>query len=101
MEIPKDMFIDGQWVAASDGARREIINPATEERVDSVPVATIADLDRALEAAARGWRHWREVDAWTRSAALRRIAELVRARAEPVAEVLTEEQGKPIAEARA
>lgn len=101
MQVPRDMFIDGQWVAASDGARREIINPATEERVDSVPLATTADLDRALEAADRAWLHWREVDAWTRSAALRRIAELVRARAETIAEVLTEEQGKPIAEARA
>lgn len=73
MQVPNEMFIDGEWVPASDGARREIINPATEEPVDTVPVATAADLDKALEAADRGWREWREVDAWTRSAALRRI----------------------------
>ncbi len=100
MKVPNEMFIDGQWVPASDGARREIVNPATEEVVDSVPVATAADLDRALEAADRGWRDWREVDAWTRSAALRRIAEWIRDRVEEIAAVMTEEQGKPIAEAR-
>lgn len=101
MQVPNDMFIDGEWVPASDGARREIINPATEEPVDSVPVATEKDLDRALEAAGRGWREWREVDAWTRSAALRRMAEWIRERKEAIASVLTEEQGKPIAEAGA
>ncbi len=100
MQIPNDMFIDGRWVPASDGARREIINPATEERVDAVPVATTEDLDRALEAADRGWREWREVDVWTRSAAMRRVAEWIRERAGEIAAVLTEEQGKPIAEAR-
>ncbi len=100
MQVPNEMFIDGEWVPASDGARREIINPATEEAVDTVPVATAADLDKALEAADRGWREWREVDAWTRSAALRRIADWIREHAEAIAAVMTEEQGKPITEAK-
>jgi succinate-semialdehyde dehydrogenase/glutarate-semialdehyde dehydrogenase len=94
------MFVDGVWTPASDGARMEIINPATEESIDSVPVATPADLDRALAAADRAWRSWCEVDAWSRSAALRRVAELLRARADGIAAVLTEEQGKPLAEAK-
>ena len=101
MQVRNDMYIGGQWTPASDGARREIINPATEEAVDSVPVATAADLDRALEAAERAWRAWREVDAWTRSAAVRRVGVLLRERADAIAEVLTEEQGKPVAESRA
>ena len=100
MQVPNEMFIDGEWVPASDGARREIVNPATEEPVDKVPVATDADLDKALAAADHGWREWREVDAWTRSAALRRIAGWIRDRAEAIAAVMTEEQGKPIAEAK-
>ncbi len=95
------MYIDGTWTEASDGARIDIINPATEEKIDSVPAATSADLDRALAAADRGWRSWREIDAWTRSAAVRRVAALVRGRVETIAGVLTEEQGKPLAEARA
>jgi len=100
MWVPNEMFVDGEWVSASDGACREIINPATEEAVDTVPVATAADLDKALEAADRGWREWREVDAWTRSAALRRIADWIREHADPIAAVMTEEQGKPLAEAK-
>lgn len=100
MNVPNQMYIDGGWVEASDGARLDIIDPATEEKVDSVPVATAQDLDRALAAADRAWKEWREVDAWNRSAALRRVADLVRERAGDIAAVTTEEQGKPLAEAR-
>ncbi|MDP6451073.1 MAG: aldehyde dehydrogenase family protein, partial [Lentisphaeria bacterium] len=78
MTAPNDMFIDAEWSVASDGAREDIVNPATEETADSVPIATTADLDRALAAADRGWRQWRQADAWTRSAALRKIAGITR-----------------------
>ena len=100
MRTPNELYIDGRWSAASDGATEDIVNPATEETVDSVPIATNADLDRALAAADRGWREWREVDAWTRSAALRKIARIVRERTPEIAAILTEEQGKPLAEAK-
>ena len=96
---PHDLYVDGAWTPAADGARMDIIDPATEEPVDSVPVATPTDLDRALAAAERGWKLWRETDAWTRSATLRRVAELVRARSDVIAAFLTEEQGKPLSEA--
>ncbi len=101
MDAPHDLYIAGAWTPASDGARMALINPATEETVDSVPIATTADLDRALSAAEAGGRRWREVDAWSRSAALRTIAELIRAWVELFARTLTEEQGKPLSEARA
>lgn len=97
---PNKMYIDGAWTDASDGAVLEVVNPADESVADTVPKATAADLDRALDAAARAWRSWREVDAWTRSAALRRTAALIRERADAIAATLTEEQGKPVAEAR-
>lgn len=98
MDVPNDMYIDGQWTASSDGQRIDIINPATEETVSSIPKATRQDVGRALTAADRAWRAWREADAWSRSAALRRIAEWVRGHAEAMARVLTEEQGKPVPE---
>lgn len=101
MKIPNQLFIDGEWTDASDGVRRPIVDPATEETIDSVPVASRADIDRALAAAARGFCAWREVDAWARSAALRRVAGWVRDRADTMARVLTDEQGKPLAEAKA
>jgi succinate-semialdehyde dehydrogenase/glutarate-semialdehyde dehydrogenase len=100
MSVPHDLYIDGRWCAAADGARMPIVDPATEAVVDSVPVATAADVDRALAAADRAWREWREVDAWTRSAALRRVAALVRERVAEIAAVLTEDMGKPLAEAQ-
>ncbi len=100
MEVPNRMYIEGEWVTSTDGATMPIIDPATEEQVDTVPRATAEDLDRALEAAERGWRVWRETDAWTRSNTLRRVGALIRERAEAIAPVITEEQGKPLGEAR-
>ncbi|HPO16619.1 MAG TPA: NAD-dependent succinate-semialdehyde dehydrogenase [Candidatus Hydrogenedentes bacterium] len=100
VKTPNAMYIDGVWTGASDGGTMDLINPATEEVVDRVPKATAADLDRALAAADRAWRTWREVDAWTRSAALRRVATLMRERCADIAAVMTEEQGKPLAEAK-
>ena len=95
------MLIDGRWVAAGGRPVIEVIDPATEHPVGSVPVATTADLDRALAAAERGWHVWRDTDAWTRSAVLRAAAILVRERAADIAEPLTSETGKPLAEAKA
>jgi succinate-semialdehyde dehydrogenase/glutarate-semialdehyde dehydrogenase len=100
MGLPNLMYIEGEWMTASDGATLDIVDPATEERVDTVPVATAIDLDRALQAADLAWKAWREVDAWTRSAVVRRVADLVRARVDEIALCMTEEQGKPLGEAR-
>jgi succinate-semialdehyde dehydrogenase/glutarate-semialdehyde dehydrogenase len=100
MQVPHDLYIDGQWTAGSNGKRVDIVDPATEQVVDSVPSANEADLDAALAAAEKGFKQWREVDAWTRSAKVRRVAELIRERADAIAAVMTEEQGKPLAEAR-
>jgi succinate-semialdehyde dehydrogenase/glutarate-semialdehyde dehydrogenase len=88
--VPDQMLIDGAWVPAADGQRVEVENPATEEVICSVPRATVADLD------AGGGR-----DAWTRSGLLREAARILAGRAGEVARVLTQEQGKPIAEATA
>lgn len=99
MTVPDKMYIDGKWTPASDGATRDIINPANLEKVGQVPIATPEDIERALASADRGWKEWREVDAWTRSGLLRKVATLIRERAGDIATVLTEEQGKPTGEA--
>jgi len=100
MAIPNKMYINGEWAPASDGGTLDVVDPATEEKVDTVPVATASDLDRALEAADTAWRSWRDVDAWTRSAKLRAVASLVRKRADAIAEIVTEEMGKTLGESR-
>jgi succinate-semialdehyde dehydrogenase/glutarate-semialdehyde dehydrogenase len=101
MTIAYDMLIDGSWVGASDREAIEVIDPATEEAIGTVPVAGEADLEDALDAAERSWRDWRDTDAWARSTVLRATAALVRARADDIAATLTAEAGKPLAESRA
>ena len=95
------MLIDGSWINAGDRQVLDIIDPATEHRIGSVPMATGADLDRALQAAEGAWLTWRDTDAWARSAVLRTAAALIRERSELIAEPLTSETGKLLAEARA
>lgn len=94
------MYIDGEWTPASDGAKIDIINPANEEKIGTVPVATVEDLDRALESSEKAWLSWREVDVWTRSEKIRRVSEIIKGRIDEIAAILTEEQGKPTAEAK-
>ena len=97
---PNQLLIDGAWTPSADGRRTDVVDPATEQVIDSIPIATAADLDCALASSQRAWHSWRQIDAWTRSATIRRIAWLIRERAESIAAVLTEEQGKPLAEAK-
>lgn len=95
------LHIDGEWVQGTGGETIAIVNPATEETLGTVAPATKADLDRALEAAERGFNAWRKVSPYDRSKVMRRAAELIRERAEAVSQMLTLENGKPIAQARA
>lgn len=94
-----ELFIDGAWSAASDGRTMDVLNPATGEVIGTVACATPADLDRALVAAERGFRTWRKVSPFERSKVLREAARLLRERAPRISELLTMEQGKPLAEA--
>lgn len=98
--IPVGLYINGKWMDSSDKKTFDVVNPATEEIIYTIPSATKEDLDLALEAADRSWKSWRKVDAWTRSAKLRKVAELIRERLEEIALAVTEDQGKPINESR-
>ena len=94
------LFIDGKWRPAASGKTIPVLNPATEERVGTVAHAERADLDRALEAADKGFRTWRKVSAFDRSKVMRTAADLLRERADKIAPLLTMEQGKPLPEAK-
>lgn len=98
---PDRLYIAGEWRDASDGGELEVVDPATEEVIARVPVATETDIEAALASAAEGFVAWAALDAWTRSATLRRVAGLLRERVDWVAAVVTMEQGKPLSEARA
>ncbi|MDM0091670.1 MULTISPECIES: NAD-dependent succinate-semialdehyde dehydrogenase [unclassified Variovorax] len=94
------LFIDGQWTGASDGRTLPIHNPATGSVLAQLAHASREDLDRALDAADRGFKTWRRVSAFERSQLLRRAAGIIRSRANDIARLMTQEQGKPLNEAR-
>ncbi|MBS0552956.1 MAG: aldehyde dehydrogenase family protein, partial [Proteobacteria bacterium] len=94
------LLIDGQWQDAADGRTLPVHNPATGAEIGRVAHAGLADLDRALAAAQKGFETWRDVPALERQKILRRAAGLMRERADTIAALLTQEQGKPLVEAR-
>ena len=94
------LFIDGAWAAGSGGRNLPVVNPATGESIATVARAEIADLDRALAAADKGFKVWRKVSAFERYKIMRRAGDLIRERAEGIARLMTMEQGKPLAEAK-
>jgi succinate-semialdehyde dehydrogenase/glutarate-semialdehyde dehydrogenase len=93
------LLISNQWVDASGGKTLDVRNPATGEVIGKVAHAGKNDLDRALQAAQEGFRVWRNTSAHERAATMRRAAALLRERAGDIARLLTQEQGKPLAEA--
>lgn len=95
------LFIDGQWLDAQDGRTMAVFNPATGAEIGRLAHASVPDLDRALVAAQKGFELWRDVPALERSAILRKAAALMRERAPSIAALMTQEQGKPLAEAKA
>jgi len=93
-------YIDGAWTEAAARRSLPVVSPATGEVVGKVAHAERADLDRALEAADKGFRQWRKVSAYDRSKVMRKAADLLRERANAIAPLLTTEQGKPLPEAK-
>ena len=95
-----EAFIGGQWVSADDGGTLDIINPATGVGIAKVARCGTAETRRAIEAAHAAQVEWRERTVKERSAILRRWFELMMESQEDLAQILTAEQGKPLAEAR-
>ena len=95
------LFINGEWCNAASGKTLPVVNPATGETIGTVAHAEKADLDRALDAADKGFRTWKKVSAFERSKVMRKAANLLRERADTIAPLMTMEQGKTVAEAKA
>jgi len=93
-------YIDGQWQAADSGETFAIANPATGETVAEVAKCGTAETRRAIEAAETAQVEWRGKTAKERAALLRKWFELMMEAQEDLAQILTAEQGKPLAEAR-
>ncbi len=94
------LYIDGNWVDADSGATLPVFNPATGEEIVSIPNAGADETRRAIEAAERAFGEWRQVVAKERSAVLKRWFQLIMENQEDLAQLMTAEQGKPLAESR-
>jgi succinate-semialdehyde dehydrogenase/glutarate-semialdehyde dehydrogenase len=99
-KVSTGVFIDGQWGEATSGARFNIINPATEEIIASVADGGPEDAHRAIETAGRVQKTWAKTSPRERSEILRRAYDLVMARQDDIALIMTTEMGKPLAEAK-
>ena len=93
-------YIDGAWVDADNGQTLKVNNPATNEIIGSVPKMGAAETRRAIEAADRALPAWRALTAKERANKLRRWFELMIEHQDDLGRLLTQEQGKPLAEAK-
>jgi succinate-semialdehyde dehydrogenase / glutarate-semialdehyde dehydrogenase len=94
-----DSFIDGTW--AGSAARRDVVDPATEQPFASVANASIDDCLAAVQAADRAWPAWRQTAPRQRGEILRKAFELTMARQRELAELISRENGKIVADAMA
>ena len=93
-------YVDGGWLDADSRKTIPVNNPATGEVLGSVPRMGGQEARRAVEAAERAWPAWRAKTAKERAVILRKWFDLMMASQEDLAQILTAEQGKPLAEAR-
>jgi len=99
-DVPTDLWIGGTWRKASDGARFDVIDPATETTLASVASATIEDADAALDAAQAAFGPWAAKSGRERGEILRRAYELIMAQSERLARLITLENGKALSDSR-
>ena len=98
--LRQQCYIDGQWVDADSKRALDVVNPASGEKLGTVPNAGAAETRRAIEAAARAFPAWAARTAKDRGAILRRWSDLMLANQEDLATLMTAEQGKPLAESK-
>lgn len=96
---PIGLYINGEWRQAAETL--PVIDPATTSEIGRVPVASKADLDDALKAAEAGFRLWSGMGVDKRTPILKAAVQLLRDRAQAIGAIMSREQGKPIAEAKA
>ena len=92
-------YINGGWFDSDSGRHFDVLNPATGKVLSSVADMGVVETRRAIEAAHRAQKAWRQYTAKQRSVVLRRWYGLMMENKQDLAAILTAEQGKPLAEA--
>ncbi|MCC5782270.1 NAD-dependent succinate-semialdehyde dehydrogenase [Kocuria sp. CCUG 69068] len=99
-KVSTGLFIDGRWSEAASGKRFDVVNPATEEVIATVADGGTEDAQRAIETAGRVQKDWAKTPPRVRSEILRRAYDIIMARQDELALIMTTEMGKPFAEAK-
>ena len=92
-------FIEGKW-SNNTKDKVEVFNPFNEEVLGTIPSSTEKELDEALNSAKQAMESWKKTSPWERSKIIKKIADLIRERADDIANIMTLETGKPLAEAK-
>jgi betaine-aldehyde dehydrogenase len=92
------IYIDGKWENGTSTAYVEILNPATEEVLDTVPAGTPADADKAVNAARIAYKNWRWIPGLERAELMHEAARKIRENYDEIARLMTLEEGKPLPE---
>lgn len=101
VNVPTDLFIDGQYRKPSAGRRTPLVNPATEETFAEIAAADTKELDAAAQSAQAAWeKQWRDLAPGKRAEILFNVARLLREHVEEIAQLETLHIGKPISDAR-
>ena len=93
-------FVGGKWVDAVEGGTMEVINPATGETIAEVPRGSQADVDRAVEAAKEALPEWLETTPGERAEALLKLADALEENADELAQIESQNVGKPLGAAK-
>jgi len=99
-QVPTDLWIGGKWRKASDNARFDVIDPATENVITSVASASVEDAGAAVDAARDAFAGWAGRKPRERAEILRKAFEAIMAQAERLAKLITIENGKPLSDSR-
>jgi acyl-CoA reductase-like NAD-dependent aldehyde dehydrogenase len=96
LQIRERIFIGGEWVAPSGGETIEVVNPATEEVVGTIPACSLEDADRAVAAAREAFESWSRTSREERAGQIEAIVAGLQGRAEELTATITQELGMPL-----
>jgi len=94
------MYINGQWVNATDGSTFDVLNPSNGDKIGEVANGDRSDAQAAIQAARHAFDPWSHLTAYQRSQYLYKAYELMMEHREHLARVMTQEQGKPLKASR-
>jgi aldehyde dehydrogenase (NAD+) len=101
VQVLDRLWIGGEWVEPEGSGTIEVVDPATEQVVATVPEGTAGDIDRAVTAARKAWPGWAATPLKERVELVARLADVLEARADEMARLISEDMGAPVRIARA